>query len=41
MFFGKVVSKQAPAHLNSENVEETSGEVISLTNVALVPGSKV
>ena len=41
MFFGKILTKQAPFKFSSETVDESYGEVFSLTNVALTPESKV
>ena len=41
MFFGKILTKQAPFKFSSETVDETHGEVFSITNLALTPESKV
>ena len=39
MFFGKVISLQAPFSFNADSAEEGK-EVLSLTNVTLAPSSK-
>lgn len=39
MFFGQTISKGFPFQFTEHNVEEDSGEVLCVTNVALAPGS--
>ena len=39
MFFGKVISKSAPFKFSEDNVDETAGDVLSITNLTLAPGS--
>lgn len=41
MFFGHIISQNKPYVFNAENVGPDAGEVLSLTNVVLAPGSKV
>ncbi len=41
MFFGKVITQNTPFSFTPENVGEEAGEVLSLTNVVLAPGSVV
>lgn len=41
MFFGKIVSKDAPFQFSQDNIEQIYGEVFSLTNITLAPTSKV
>ena len=41
MFFGKVVTQSNAFEFSEANVEETAGEVLSLTNAVLTPNSKV
>ena len=39
MFFGKVISKNSPFAFSEENVDASAGEVLSITNLTLAPGS--
>lgn len=39
MFFGKILNKNSPFLFNEENVDETAGDVLSVTNVTIAPGS--
>jgi cell division septation protein DedD len=39
MFFGKVINKASPFTFSEEHVDETAGDVLSITNVTLAPGS--
>ena len=39
MFFGKVINKGSPFKFSEDNVDETAGDVLSITNVTLAPGS--
>lgn len=41
MFFGQIISQNKPFNFNAESVGAYAGEVLSLTNVVLAPGSKV
>lgn len=41
MFFGQIIKENKPFLFDSRNVEETVGDVICISNVALAPASKV
>jgi hypothetical protein len=40
MFFGKIITQAQPYSFTESEVDESSGEVLSLTNAALAPNSK-
>lgn len=40
MFFGRILTKDSPFVFGPESVNETQGEVLSITNVMLAPTSK-
>lgn len=40
MFFAKIITQKNPFVYNKENVDETVGDVICISNAALVPTSK-
>lgn len=41
MFFGKVITQSEPFIYSEQTVDETVGDVISISNVALAPNSNV
>jgi hypothetical protein len=41
MFFGKIITAESPFIYSEETVDAKIGEVISISNVALCPSSKV
>lgn len=41
MFFGRVITQSDPFIYSEQTVDETVGDVISISNVALAPNSKV
>jgi hypothetical protein len=41
MFFAKIISPSTPFTYSEDTVDETVGDVISLSNAALSPSSKV
>lgn len=41
MFFGRIVSSKNPFVFSAEEVDETVGDVICISNVALAPTSNV
>jgi hypothetical protein len=41
MFFAKSITSSTPFLYTSDNVDETVGDVICISNVALLPQSKV
>ena len=41
MFFGKIVTSKNPFLFSAEEVDETVGDVICISNVATLPTSQV